>query len=69
VRNVSQGYRQLQPGGCGLVCGVRPGSTELGRLLSRFVSAGREAMGKVYGVLTAMPQGHSWAPIPSIEAQ
>jgi hypothetical protein len=46
-----------------------PGSTELGRLLSRFVSAGREAMGKVYGVLMAMPQGHSWAPIPSIEAQ
>lgn len=31
--------------------------------------AGREAMGKVYGVLMARPQGQSWAPTPSIGAR
>ena len=50
--------RQLQPGGCGLVCGADPlalgGS---GELLVLFALEGQEATVKVYGVAVAMPQG------------
>ena len=36
-----------------------------GELLNRSYPSGREAAGNVYGVLAAMPQGQSWAPLPS----
>ena len=52
--------RQLQPGGCGLVCGADPlalASVVSGELLVLFALEGQEATVKVYGVAVAMPQG------------
>lgn len=40
-----------------------------GELFGRYFEAVREATRKVYGVLVAMPQGHSRAPTPTSEAQ
>lgn len=49
---------------------TRCAPTEVGgELLGRFMEAGREATRNVYGVLVAMPQGHSWAPTSSSESQ
>nr|AIU93971.1 hypothetical protein LRS1606.537 [Rhodococcus sp. NS1] len=49
---------------------TRCAPTEVGgELLGWFMEARREATRKVYGVLVAMPQGHSWAPPSSSESQ
>ncbi len=60
-RNAPQAAHQLEPGGWGLGRGARPLQAG-GRLLGRFVVAGREATLKCCGVGVAMPQGYSWAP-------
>jgi len=65
VRNqhwkASQGTRQLEPDGSGLVSSAHPhefvGATSM---LVRFADG--EATAKTCGVVVAMLQGHSWAP-------
>jgi hypothetical protein len=68
--NAPQESHQLEPGGSGLGSSahwygtrVAPGTSGLGDV------AGREAAVKVCGVVAAMLQGHSWAPIPSNGSQ
>jgi hypothetical protein len=60
-----QARRQLEPGGSGLVSNAYPYGLAVRGTLWSVVTAGREAMVNVYGVVVAMLQGQSWAPTPS----
>jgi hypothetical protein len=61
-----QESHQLEPGGSGLGSSAHLFDVRVGRGTSGLGDvAGREAAVKVCGVVAAMLQGHSWAPIPS----
>lgn len=66
--NAPQESHQLESGGSGLDSSAHPlwpGESRVGRGTSGLGDvAGREAAVKVCGVVAAMLQGHSWAPIP-----